>query len=33
MARIAAMDTGASLFLDQHDPGTVRQLSSMRIHD
>ena len=32
-ARIAAMDTGASLFLDHRDPATVSALSGLRIHD
>jgi 2,5-diketo-D-gluconate reductase A len=33
MARIAAMDTGASLFFDHRDPAMVGRLSSVRIHD
>jgi 2,5-diketo-D-gluconate reductase A len=33
MNPIAAMDTGASLFLDHRDPAVVRQLGSFRIHD
>jgi 2,5-diketo-D-gluconate reductase A len=33
MARVAAMDTGASLFFDHRDPAMVSQLSSVRIHD
>ncbi|NJC71588.1 aldo/keto reductase [Planosporangium thailandense] len=32
MARIGAMDTGASLFLDHRDPATVGQLGSLRVH-
>jgi 2,5-diketo-D-gluconate reductase A len=33
MARIAAMDTGASLFFDHRDPAIVSQFASRRIHD
>jgi 2,5-diketo-D-gluconate reductase A len=33
MQRIAAMDTGASLFFDHRDPAMVSGLSSVRIHD
>jgi 2,5-diketo-D-gluconate reductase A len=33
MTRIAAMDTGTSLFIDHSDPAVVRQLGSFRIHD
>jgi 2,5-diketo-D-gluconate reductase A len=33
MARIAAMDTGASLFFDHRDPAMVGRLSGVRIHD
>jgi 2,5-diketo-D-gluconate reductase A len=33
MARIAAMDTGKSLFFDHRDPAMVSQLSGIRIHD
>ena len=33
MARIAAMDTGASLFFDHRDPAMVRTLSRARIHE
>src|SRR4051795_805837 len=33
MDQIAAMDTGAALFLDHRDPAVVRQLGSFRIHD
>jgi 2,5-diketo-D-gluconate reductase A len=33
MARIATMDTGASLFFDHRDPALVSQLASRRIHD
>jgi 2,5-diketo-D-gluconate reductase A len=33
MARIATMDTGASLFFDHRDPAIVGQISSVRIHD
>ncbi|MFC8617150.1 aldo/keto reductase [Micromonospora purpureochromogenes] len=33
MARIAGMDTGASLFFDHRDPTMVSRLSSVRIHD
>jgi 2,5-diketo-D-gluconate reductase A len=33
MARIAAMDTGKSLFFDHRDPAMVSRLSSVRIHD
>ena len=32
MARIAALDTGASLFLDHRDPNVARQLGTIRIH-
>lgn len=32
MARIAAMDTGASLFFDHRDPEWVSRLSNARIH-
>ena len=31
MARIAAMDTGASLFLDHRDPAVVSQLGTYRL--
>jgi 2,5-diketo-D-gluconate reductase A len=31
-ARIAGLDTGASLFLDHHDPNVARQLGTIRIH-
>jgi len=33
MARIAKMDTGASLFFDHRDPAMVSRLSGVRIHD
>ena len=33
MTRIAAMDTGASLFFDHRDPAMVSWLSNRRIHD
>jgi 2,5-diketo-D-gluconate reductase A len=33
MARIAAMDSGASLFFDHRDPAMVGRLSAVRIHD
>lgn len=33
LARIATMDTGASLFFDHRDPAVVSQLTSRRIHD
>ena len=33
MARIAAMDTGRSLFFDHRDPAMVSRLSNVRIHD
>ena len=33
MARIAALDTGASLFFDHRDPAMVSWLDSRRIHD
>jgi 2,5-diketo-D-gluconate reductase A len=33
MARIAAMDTGKSLFFDHRDPAMVSRLSNVRIHD
>ncbi|MFE5564675.1 aldo/keto reductase [Amycolatopsis japonica] len=33
MARIAALDTGASLFVDHRDPAVVHDLGSFRIHD
>jgi 2,5-diketo-D-gluconate reductase A len=33
MARIAKMDTGASLFFDHRDPAMVGRLSGVRIHD
>ncbi|MEU4563659.1 aldo/keto reductase [Actinoplanes sp. NPDC023936] len=33
MTRIAAMDTGSSLFFDHRDPAMVRRLGSFRIHD
>jgi EmrB/QacA subfamily drug resistance transporter len=33
MNQIAAMDTGASLFLDHRDSAVVRQLGSFRIHN
>jgi 2,5-diketo-D-gluconate reductase A len=33
MARIATMDTGASLFFDHRDPAIVSQFASHRIHD
>jgi 2,5-diketo-D-gluconate reductase A len=33
LTRIAAMDTGSSLFIDHRDPAVVRQLGSFRIHD
>jgi 2,5-diketo-D-gluconate reductase A len=32
MTRIAAMDTGESLFLDHRDPATVSRFSTMRIN-
>ena len=32
MARIAALDTGASLFFDHRDPNVARQLGTIRIH-
>jgi 2,5-diketo-D-gluconate reductase A len=32
MARIAEMDTGASLFFDHHDPAMVSRLGNVRIH-
>jgi 2,5-diketo-D-gluconate reductase A len=32
MARIAALDTGASLFLDHRDPEVVSRLGTFRIH-
>ena len=31
MARIAAMDTGVSLFLDHRDPAVVSQLGTFRL--
>jgi 2,5-diketo-D-gluconate reductase A len=31
MARIAAMDTGESLFFDHRDPAMVSQLGTMRV--
>jgi 2,5-diketo-D-gluconate reductase A len=31
MARIAAMDTGESLFFDHRDPAMVSQLGAMRV--
>jgi 2,5-diketo-D-gluconate reductase A len=31
MTRIAAMDTGASLFLDHRDPAVVSQLGTFRL--
>jgi 2,5-diketo-D-gluconate reductase A len=33
MNRIAAMDTGASLFFDHRDPAAVSRLANVRIHD
>jgi 2,5-diketo-D-gluconate reductase A len=33
MARIATLDTGASLFFDHRDPAMVGRLSGVRIHD
>jgi 2,5-diketo-D-gluconate reductase A len=33
MGRIAALDTGASLFFDHRDPAMVARLSNVRIHD
>jgi 2,5-diketo-D-gluconate reductase A len=33
MARIAAMDTGASLFFDHRDPTMVSMIGTRRIHD
>jgi hypothetical protein len=33
MNQIAAMDTGASLFLNHRDRAVVRRLGSFRIHD
>jgi 2,5-diketo-D-gluconate reductase A len=33
MARIASMDTGASLFFDHRDPAMVSRLNGVRIHD
>jgi hypothetical protein len=33
MAAIAALDTGASLFIDHTDPEAVRMLSGMAITD
>nr|WP_245160414.1 aldo/keto reductase [Blastococcus sp. CT_GayMR20] len=33
MARIAAMDTGASVFFDHRDPAMVSRLGTSRIHD
>ena len=33
MARITAMDTGASLFFDHRDPAMVSTLAGARIHD
>jgi 2,5-diketo-D-gluconate reductase A len=33
MARIAAMDTGASLFFDHRDPAMVSRLGRARIRD
>jgi 2,5-diketo-D-gluconate reductase A len=33
MARIATLDTGASLFFDHRDPAMVSRLSGVRIHD
>ncbi|HKI23265.1 MAG TPA: aldo/keto reductase [Gaiellaceae bacterium] len=33
IARIAALDTGASLFFDHHDPNQVSRLGTARIHD
>jgi 2,5-diketo-D-gluconate reductase A len=32
MARIAALDTGTSLFLDHRDPEVVSRLGTFRIH-
>jgi 2,5-diketo-D-gluconate reductase A len=32
MARIAGLDTGASLFLDHRDPNVARELATIRIH-
>jgi 2,5-diketo-D-gluconate reductase A len=32
MARIAGLDTGASVFLDHRDPTVARQLGTIRIH-
>ena len=32
MARIAGLDTGASLFLDHRDPNVARELGTIRIH-
>ena len=32
MARIVALDTGVSLFLDHRDPNVARQLGTIRIH-
>jgi 2,5-diketo-D-gluconate reductase A len=31
MRRIAALDTGASLFFDHRDPGMVAQLGGVRV--
>jgi 2,5-diketo-D-gluconate reductase A len=33
MARIAAMDTGATLFFDHRDPATVSAIGNRPIHD
>ena len=33
MTRIAALDTGASLFFDHRDPAMVSTLGNARIHD
>jgi 2,5-diketo-D-gluconate reductase A len=33
MARIAAMDTGATLFLDHRDPAMVSAIGNRPIHD
>ena len=32
IARIAGLDTGASLFLDHRDPNVARELGTIRIH-
>jgi 2,5-diketo-D-gluconate reductase A len=32
MARIAVLDTRASLFIDHRDPGVVSRLGTFRIH-